>query len=83
MLKTTITLADLRRKLRQVGAKVKTQALSFGVSATIYNSEGEKLPSMFMDENHLNKWRPVLEIITGIIVMNDYSDKITGPWSSL
>ena len=81
MPKTTITLSELRKQLKQVGAKVKTQTLSFGVSATVYNSEGKQLPSMFMGEDHLNQWKPVLEIIKDIVVVNDYSDKISGPWN--
>lgn len=81
MTKTTITLTELRKQLKKVGAKVKTKSLSFGISGSIYNSKGEQLPSMFMGQEHLNQWKPVLEIIKDIVVVNEYTDKISGPWS--
>ena len=78
----TITLSELRKRLRQVGAKVKTESLSFVVAGSIYNSEGEELPSIFMGKHHLNKWIPVLEIINDVdVVVNNHSEKISGPWS--
>lgn len=79
----TVNIKDLRKVLRSIGFKIKTQSLSFGTSAEIIRiSDNEKLPNVFIGEEHRKQWQPVIDCITGITVVND-TDKISGPWSSM
>lgn len=75
-------LKDLRKSLKGLGCKVKTESFSFGRSATIVRKDtNEPLPSMFMGESHRQEWIDVLNLINGITVYDTDGSKISGPWS--
>ena len=40
-------LSELRKELKAIGFKVKTESLSFGKYATFTNMDGHTMPSIF------------------------------------
>jgi hypothetical protein len=77
----TINIKDLRKQLKPLGYKVATKSLYIGIQATIIRiSDSQVLPSIFCGKEDLESWKPVLDVIKDIKVVNDYSDKIYGPW---
>ena len=81
---TTLTVKELRKKLKPLGFNVKTKSLSFGQAGIVVRiSDGAELPSMFMNQEHLQQWKPAIDAITNINVVDDYTDRVSGPWSGL
>lgn len=81
---TTLTIKELRNKLKPLGFNVKTKSLSFGmVGSVVRISDGAVLPEMFMNQEHLQQWKPAIDAITNILVVNDYTDRVSGPWTNL
>lgn len=54
------TLSDVRKQLKRIGFKVKTETLSWGRHATYENELGEKMPSIFSKET-LAHWQPLID----------------------
>jgi hypothetical protein len=76
----TVTVNELRKRLKSAGFKLKTESLSFGTSGSILDGEGRRMPSIFTSET-MPKWQPALDIIKNIKVITDSTDKVYGPWS--
>jgi len=50
---------QLRKELRAIGFKVKTESLSWGKHATFTDMEGNDYPSLFFSDAERNKWNPL------------------------
>jgi len=57
-------LTELRKELKAIGFKVKTESLSFGKYATFTDMNGKSLPSIFFGEEHRQVWLPLIEYRT-------------------
>ena len=53
-------LSELRKELKVIGYKVKTESLSWGRHATFTNDMGKALPSIFTGEATRNLWLPLI-----------------------
>jgi len=81
---TTITVGDLRKKLKKLGFTVKTKTLSIGIVGSVHHiGSGLQLPSIFFSEDDRQMWIHAIECITKIRVVTDSTDKVSGPWSHL
>lgn len=83
MITTTLSIKELRAKLKPLGFTVKTQMLSFGRAGKIVRiKDNKEMPSMFTGEADLAQWKPAIDAITGIeLVEGGY--RVSGPWSGL
>ena len=75
-------LKELRKQLRKIGYRVKTQSLSFGRCATYTDNTGRELPSIFSPET-LSDWKPLLDFLrattaAGYIGLEDHGERIIG-----
>lgn len=82
----TITVKYLRKKLKPLGFTIKTKSLSIGVYGSIHRiSDGKKLPEMFFNDEEgikeLQSWKPVVDVIQGMRVVTDSTDRVFGVWS--
>ena len=57
-------LSELRKELKAIGFKVKTESLSFGKYAIFTNMNGDKMPSIYFGEEHRQQWLPLIEYRT-------------------
>jgi len=74
-------LTELRKELKAIGYKVKTETLSFGKCATFTDSNGLSMPSIYFCEEHRLKWLPLIEYRTvnhDRLVELTKSDSISG-----
>lgn len=57
------TLASIRKDLRKIGYKVKTESLSWGRHATFTDAEGYSYPSLFFSDEDRKKWQPLRDYL--------------------
>lgn len=56
-------LSELRKELKAIGYKVKTETLSYGKHATFTDMAGTALPTMFCGEAHLKQWIVLIDYL--------------------
>jgi hypothetical protein len=80
---TTITLKELKAKLKPLGFTVRTCKYAFSHAGWIVRlSDKVPMPSLFAGEEERAKWGPAIEAITDIVVFNG-SERVSGPWATL
>lgn len=57
-------LSELRKELKAIGYKVKTETLSYGKHATFTDMTGTALPTMFGGEEHRKQWIVLIDYLT-------------------
>ena len=57
------TLTELRRELKPLGFKVRTETLSWGRHATYTDMEGEEWPSLYFNDEQKAKWKPLRDFL--------------------
>ena len=81
---TTITLKELKAKLKPLGFTVKTCAYSHGRSGWIVRvADAAVMPSLFAGMDHWKEWQPAIDAITNITLVGAQGEPISGPWSGL
>jgi hypothetical protein len=55
-------LKDLRRELKAVNCKVRTNRNSLGRFGRVVDGLGRVLPSIFTSESH-QEWQPIIDIV--------------------
>lgn len=56
-------LSELRKELKAIGYKVKTETLSYGKHATFTDITGRAMPSIFAGVPHLDQWRVLIDYL--------------------
>ncbi len=80
---TTLTLKELKAKLKPLGFTVKTCTYSHGRSGWIVRvADAAVMPSMFTVKE-LALWQPAIDTITNIRLVGTHGEPISGPWSGL
>jgi hypothetical protein len=81
---TTITLKELKAKLKPLGFTVKTCAYSYGRSGWIVRvADAAVMPSIFAGKGQLAQWQPAIDATTNITLVGTHGEPISGPWSGL
>lgn len=75
-------LKELRRELKKLGYKVKTQSLSWGRHATyIHVESGEELTFNVAAEEQVKRWKPLHDYLAGVpkdMKLEDNGERIYG-----
>jgi hypothetical protein len=80
----TLTLKELKAKLKPLGFTVKTSAYSHGRSGWIVRvADAAVMPSIFVGKGQLAQWQPAIDATTNITLVGTHGEPISGPWSGL
>ena len=73
-------LSEARKEFKKIGFKVKVKTLSFGRHVSIYDMEGNMMPSIFTSSDQLNYWQPAIALKEKVkpVFDDNSSDKIYG-----
>ena len=78
---TTLTVNELRKKLKSIGFNLKIETFSFGKhGSVIRNDTKETMPTMFTEESK-KEWQPAIDMIQSITVIDSHGDRVCGSWS--
>jgi hypothetical protein len=58
-------LAELRKRLRALGFRIKTQSMSHGIHATIMDDAGHKMTGNVFTPETLEFWKPAMDACSG------------------
>jgi hypothetical protein len=72
-------LSEARKSFKQIGFKVKVKSFSFGRHASIYDAQGNMMPSIFTSET-FKYWQPAIALKEKVAPVFDdnSSDKVYG-----
>jgi hypothetical protein len=70
-------LSEVRKQFREVGFSLRVQTFSFGKHASIYNKQGQKMPSIFFDPEHLEQWMDAVQVKSQLDAVTDDSTNET------
>ena len=74
MAKKRIELKDLRRKLREIGHKVKTESLSWGRHITYTNADGVPFSGNVFSADSIKRWEPLISCLKSLSEEYDGAD---------
>ena len=73
------TINELRKEIKTMGFKVSVKTLSWGPHATFKDKTGHELPDIFLGEQDLNKWKPLIQYLNTLTeVTNTNGEKVYG-----